>query len=195
VEIIEYLTAILVFITGVYAYLTYRTVKSSEASVEIMRNQSEEMLRPYISVIPFVRHHTPFLYLRITNTGKTGAKNLCLSIDRDFFQFGENDNPQKNLRNMNAFNTPMDSFSPGAELIFGLAQAWVLFENGGKSDLCPVQFTVTAKYEFSGKKVEEKHFIDLRCYLKTEGERDPVVDELEKIRKVLEKFIKPKMES
>lgn len=53
--IIEYLTAILVFVTAIYAYLTHRMAKASEASVEAVRQQSEDMLRPYVSVSPFIK--------------------------------------------------------------------------------------------------------------------------------------------
>ncbi|MDG4476413.1 hypothetical protein [Thiovibrio frasassiensis] len=185
--VIEYLTAILVFITAIYAYLTHRMTKASESSVEAIRNQSEAMFRPYVTVSSFIRPHTPFLYLRIANTGRTGAENLCLGLDRDFFQFGETDRPEKNLRNKSAFTTPMDSFPPDTELTFALGQAWVLFGKEGKMDACPVQFTVTATYEYLGKKIEERHCIDLRGYLGSEGNHDPIVEELERIRKIMEK--------
>ena len=184
--VIDYLTAILVFITAIYAYLTHRLAETSQASVEEMRRQSEAMFRPYIIVSPFVRPHTPLLYLRIANTGRNAAQNLKLSINKDFFQFGETQN-DKNLKNKSAFNTPLDSFPPDSEILFALAQGWVLFEGGGKSDICPSQFSITASYEFSGKHVEERHNIDLRGYLGSEGNRDPLVEELEKIRKIMEK--------
>jgi hypothetical protein len=184
--IIEYLTAILVFITAIYAYLTHRMAQTSQASVEEMRRQSEATFRPYIIVSSFVRPHTPLLYLRVANTGRNAAQNLKLSIDKDFYQFGEIQS-DKNLKNKSAFNTPMDSFPPDSEIIFALAQGWVLFEGGGKPDICPSQFSITASYEFSGKKVEEHHNIDLRGYLGSEGNRDPLVEELEKLRKIIEK--------
>lgn len=183
---IEYLTAILVFITAIYAYLTYRMAKASEASVEAMRAQSEAMLRPYITVAPFVRPHTPFLYLRISNTGKTAAENVRLTIDRDFFQFGEVKRPEKNLRTVSAFSSPIDSVPPGTEFIFGLGQGWVILAKEAKEDVTPMQFSITAAYEFSGKHVTEVSRIDLRPYIGAEGERDPIVEELERIRKVME---------
>jgi hypothetical protein len=184
--VIDYLTAILVFITAIYAYLTHRMAKASEASVDAVRNQSEAMLRPYITVAPFIRPHTPFLYLRVKNTGRIGAQNLRLTLDRNFFQFGEKDRADKNLRAMSAFSTPIDSFPPGAELIFALGQGWVLFGEDAQPDVSPTQFNVTATYEFLGKRVEEINPVDLRPYIGTEGERVPVVEELERIRKVME---------
>lgn len=183
----ETLTGILVLITGVYAYLTYRMAKMSEASVQEMRQQAEAATRPYIVVTHFVRPHTPLIYMRITNTGKSAALKLKLSIDRNFFQFGE-EQDVRNLKNAPAFNVPLDSFPPGAELVFGLAQSWMLFQGSGKPDICPTQFTITAQYEFSDKAVDEKNFIDLRGYVGSEGERDPLVDELERLRKVVERM-------
>ena len=184
--VIEYLTAILAFITAIYAYLTHRMAKSSEASVEAMREQSEAMLRPYITVATFIRPNTPFLYLRVSNTGRMGAQNLRLSIDHDFFQFGEKDRAEKNLRTMSAFSTAIDSFPPGTELIFALGQGWVIFGENAQPDVCPTQFNVTATYEFLEKEATEVNRIDLRPYIGTEGEHDPIVEELERIRKVME---------
>jgi len=185
--VIEYLTAILAFITAVYAYLTHRMAKASEASVEAMRDQSEAMSRPYVTISPFIRSHTTILYLRVKNTGRMGAQNLRLTLDRDFFQFAEKNRSENNLRTKSAFSTPIDSFPPGADLIFALGQGWVLFGENAGPDVCPTQFNVTAAYEFLGKEVVEVNRIDLRPYVGTEGERDPIVEELERIRAVMEK--------
>jgi len=187
VQTIDYLTAILVFVTAIYAYLTHKIAKASDASVQALREQSEAMVRPYVTVAPFVRPHTPFLYVRIVNSGRTGAENVRLTLDRDFFQFGESDRPERNLRTMSAFSAPIDSLPPGNELIFALAQGWVIFGNDARPEITPSQFNITAAYEFRGNKVEEVNRIDLRPYIGSEGERDPVVEELEKIRQVMEK--------
>lgn len=185
--IIEYLTGILVFITAIYAYLTHRMAKASDASVEAIREQSEAMMRPYVTVAPFIRPNTQILYFRVKNTGRMGAQNLRLTIDRDFFQFGEKDRANQNLRTMSAFSTPIDSFPPGADLIFALGQGWVIFGENASPDVCPMQFNVTATYEFFGKMAVEVNRIDLRPYIGTEGEHDPVVEELERIRVAMEK--------
>ncbi|MGA8148944.1 MAG: hypothetical protein WB870_15435 [Gallionellaceae bacterium] len=184
--VIEYLTAILVFITAIYAYLTLRMAKASEASVEAMRDQSEAMSRPYVTVAPFIRPHTTFLYLRVSNIGRMAAQNLRLSLDRDFFQFGQA-NPERNLKAISAFSTPIDSFAPEMELIFALAEGSVILGDNSRSDVCPTQFNVTATYQFLGKSVTEVNRLDLRPYIGSEGERNPVVEELERIRGVMEK--------
>lgn len=184
---IEYLTAILVFVTAIYAYLTHRMAKATENSVAAIRAQSEALLRPYVTVSPFIRPHTPFLYLRVANSGRTAAQNLRLTLDRDYFQWGEKDKPERNLRTKAAFSEPIDSFPPGTELLFALGQGWVIFGEERNLEATPPQFSVTVAYEYFEKRVEELNKIDLRPYIGTEGEREPIVEELERIRKVLEK--------
>lgn len=186
--VIDYLTAILVFVTAIYSYLTYKMAKASEASVQAMREQSEASLRPYITISPYVRPHTTVLYLRIENTGRSAAENLRLSIDKDFFQFGETKQPDHNLRSKSAFVEPIQSMPPGGKLVFALAQGFVIFAPGANQDHVPQQFTITATYQFGGKEVTEANRIDLRPYIGSEGERDPIVEELEKLRKVAEKW-------
>lgn len=186
--VIDYLTALLVFVTAIYSYLTYKMAKASEASVQAMREQSEAMLRPYVTVSPYVRLHTTMLYLRIENTGKTAAENLRLSMDKDFFQFGEANQASHNLRTKTAFVEPIQSLPPGGKLIFALAQGFILFAPDADQNSVPQQFTVTATYGFGGKEFIETNRIDLRPYIGSEGERDPIVEELEKMRKIAEKW-------
>ena len=54
-------------------------------------------------------------------------------------------------------------------------------------NVVPQQFTITATYSFGSKEFTEPNRIDLRPYIGSEGELDPVVEELEKLRKVAEK--------
>lgn len=44
----EILTAILVIITGIYAFLTYKMSRISERTAQIMNEQTEAISRPYI---------------------------------------------------------------------------------------------------------------------------------------------------
>ena len=184
----DYLTAILVFITGIYSYLTHKMAKASEESVKAMREQSEAMLRPYVAITPYVRPHTTVLYLRIENSGKSSAENLRLSMDKDFFQFGEVNQPDHNLRTKKAFLDPIRSMPPGGKLIFALAQGFVVFAPSADPDHLPRQFTITATYQFGDREFKEINHIDLCPYIGSEGEHDPLVEELERLRKVAEKL-------
>ncbi|HDS1081290.1 TPA: hypothetical protein QDZ83_004451 [Pluralibacter gergoviae] len=178
----EILTAILVIITGAYAYLTYKMSKMNERSVQIMNDQTEALSRPYLVIQPVIRPHTTFLYLKIFNSGKTSALNVKLELDKDFYQFDEKD---RNLKNINVFNTRIDSFAPNQELYFALGQGWVVF--GESKNPLPEQFTITATYSYMGKEVMEKNHIDLRPFAYSEGEKNPIVEELERIRNIFQK--------
>jgi hypothetical protein len=157
----------------------------SERSVQIMKEQTEAMLRPYLVVQPIVRPHTPILYLKIYNSGKTPALNVKLELDKDFYQLDESN---KNLKEVSAFSSTFDSFAPNQELFFALGKSKNIF---GKSEHpMPEQFVITASYSYMDKEVVEKSHIDLRPFLQSEGGRNPIVEELEKIRKVQEKLAK-----
>jgi hypothetical protein len=182
--VIEYLTGILIFVTAIYVYLTHKMVEATESSVQAINEQSDALQRPYVVVEPFVRPNTPFLYLRIKNTGKTSAQDLTLNIDRDFYQFADK---SKNFKGFDAFNTTIDSLPPNAELLFALAQGWVILADDADQEITPKQFEILAEYKYQNKSVRENHKIDLRPYSASEDVKDPVVEELEKIRKALEK--------
>jgi hypothetical protein len=182
---IEILTALLVFITGLYAWFTFRILKANEKIVEKMRDQQEAMYRPYISISPVVYPENPIAFLKISNSGLTAANNLRLSLDKDFFQFGEKKD-ERNLKFRSAFKDSIDSFVPGAEMYFYLAQSFVLFKKGGE-DLTPTTFTVTAEYEYLDKKAVEKTVIDLSPYLGAANPHDPLVSQLKAIKEAIEK--------
>jgi hypothetical protein len=157
-------------------------VKVSEESVKETRIQTEALTRPYITIQPILKKHSPVVYLSIKNTGLSVAKNLRLSIDRDFFQFNQLNNPQKNLSNLKAFRAPIKSFAPNYELIFPLAQSFVILD-GQAVDSCPSQFLITTEYDFAGKSVVEESYIDIEAFTGGEVDLDPLVSEIEKIRK------------
>ena len=55
----------------------------------------------------------------------------------------------------------------------------------------PWQFTIDSEYDLlDGKTVKESHIIDLKPFSQSEAAKDPIVEELEKIRKALEKIAK-----
>lgn len=183
--VMEILTAILVVVTGIYAYLTHKMSNMSERSVQMMKEQAEAMSRPYLVIQPFVRPHTPFLYLKIYNSGKTPALKVKLELDKDFYQFDESD---KSLKEASIFSSTFDSFAPNQELFFALGQGCAIF--GDSKNALPEQFVVTATYSYMDKEVVEKSHIDLRPFAQSEGEKNPIVEELEKIRKAQEKMAK-----
>lgn len=183
-------TALSVVISGAVAVVTYKTVQASRAAVEVMKAQLEATTRPYILVAPVVRSMSTFLLLRIVNTGGSSAKQLRLSVDKDFF-FNAEDQPNKNLRSLSAFTTPIAEFAPQTELLIHLGIGHKIFS----SDLTPLQFTVTAKYEYAGRTVEEQTVIDLQPFKHSGKPIDAVAERLEDIRDELRKITSTRQNS
>ncbi len=72
-------------------------------------------------------------------------------------------------------------------MVFALAQSFIVFAPDADPNVVPQQFSITVSYQYSGNNVTEENRIDLRPFIGSEGERDPVVEELERIRQVVEK--------
>jgi hypothetical protein len=180
----EILTALLVIITGFYAWVTYRMLKANHTIIGLMNEQSENMVRPYITVAPFLIPERPVFIIRIANTGKTAAKSLKLKIDRDYYRFDDNSH---NLAEFTAFNEVIDSFAPGAEMFFDLAQTFVVLADDADPNRTPQKFCITAKYSYNDKTVIEHNSIDLHAYKHSNPPRDAMVSGVTEIAKQIEK--------
>lgn len=187
--VIEILTAILVAITAFYAWATYKILRANEAVVHAMNEQSIAMTRPYVVIAPHLELDNPIFYLKISNTGKTAALNLRLTIDKPFYKFGERREDQ-NLAAATAFNQSISSFSPGSEITFSLAQGFKVFEGKTEHPDMPHTFTVTAEYEYEGHMARESHHIDLRPYLGADVPQDAYIRRLRSMSDSLEKIAK-----
>ena len=181
---IELLTAVLVVITGWYAWVTSRILKANERAVQATLDQNLALTRPYIVVAPMVGAHAVYK-LVVRNTGRTAAENLKLGIDKPFFEYGREG---RNLAEAHLFSRGISSLAPGAEIHYLLAHGSQLFN--GKSDPAedgmPLQFIVTATYGFAGRTVEEQIAVDLEQYRGTVLPATETEKELEKLRKAAE---------
>lgn len=186
---LDYLTGILVLITGFYAWATFRILKANERVVEVMHAQAEAISRPYISVAPMLEPDNPIFYLRISNIGKTTANNLKLSMDKSFHKFGEKSG-ERDLATFAAFNEVIESFPPGAEIIFSLAQSFVLFAKDADNKILPQSFTITAEYSYEEKTVKENNIIDLKAYFGADIPQNPYLRKLKDISQAIEKVAK-----
>jgi hypothetical protein len=185
----ELLTGILVVVTVIYAWSTYRIQKANEAVVVLMHRQAEETSRPYVSISIFMLPHNPIFYLRISNLGRSAATDLRLVLDRSFIQFGE-PGPDRDLAGYRAFQEPIDSFAPSTELIFPLAQSFVVFSDSADPARTPAVFNITATYSFGGKVFTEKSCMDLRPYFMSSIPLDATLSEYERQSKALEEIAK-----
>lgn len=165
-----------VLVSLLVVYISYLVVKVNREVVNVMREQLDASTRPYIYIAPDVRPMTTLLLLRIGNTGASAAKNLRLTLDKDYYFNGEK-NDSKNLRHYSAFSHPIEAFAPRAELVFNLGIGHRVL----KSDLCPLQFRVIAEYEYRGRTVSETTCVDLQPYAQSAQLIDPIAERLDKI--------------
>ena len=183
-SITEQLTAALVVITGIYAVLTYGIMRANRQTVAAMNAQTEALSRPYLSISPFTLPENAIVFLRISNTGRTAAENVRLELDRPYYRFGKADESE-NLRNLSVFSEPISSVGPGAEFIFSLAMAPVLYGSQNDVNRTPLTFRITASYRCFGKVVTEITEVDLRPFRGMHMSFDPVVHELSGIKEAI----------
>ena len=184
---IDYLTGALVIITAFYAWATFKILRANEKVVEVMHEQAEAVTRPYVSIAPVLEPDNPMFYLRISNTGKTSANKLKLTIDKSFHKFGEKSG-KSNLASFAAFNNVIESFPPGAEIVFSLAQSFELFGEDADKEILPQSFTITAEYSYEDKTIEESNIIDLKAYFGANIPQDPYIRKLKDINKTIDKI-------
>ncbi len=181
-----FLTFVLVVITGFYAWATFQILKANKDVVAIMSEQNEAISRPYVSISANQQPDINIFVLRIVNTGKTPAKKLRLSFDKDYFKYAEK-NDESNLSKFVAFQEEIESFPPSAEMHFDLAQGFKIFGTEEEKQNSSALFTITAKYSYGNKTVTEKNTIDLRPYFMSNCPDDPYVYQIKRLRESLEK--------
>jgi hypothetical protein len=167
------------FVAAIYTFVTARILRANKDAVAAMREQVHELSRPRIQVWPSPRMGTQLICLTIRNSGPSAAEHVTLSIDRDFFAFGEAGD-DKNLRNFSAFREPFDALGPGAEMIFYLGTGPQLL-GPSRNERTPLQFRVDAAYGFSDRTYQEATTVDLKPFLHSAVPQDPVAEEVEKV--------------
>lgn len=183
----EWLTMANVLLTAIFAGLTFFILRANRAAVGAMREQMADQNRPFVSVTVQVRMGTPLVQLLVKNIGRSPAQHLRLRLDRDFFQFGEK-SFGRNLAKQPAFAQTIECLPPMSELLFDLAMGHVIFAAGNDQSACPHTFTVSAEYIHAKNKYIEQTHIDLRPYMGTSVPNHPVVEELERVRKSIDKL-------
>jgi hypothetical protein len=181
------LNGLLVIITAFYAWATYLILRANQGVLASAEAQTEALSRPYINAILYLVSGTNIFALRIENTGRTAAQNVTLTLDRDFFAFGE-EIEEKNLKNLNAFSQPIQSFGPGARIDFWLGQGAHLCDGDAKAKVTPQVFSIRATYEYFGKSVTEDTTIDFQPYLMNDIPREPLVQEMKDIKKAIDEL-------
>ena len=139
------LAAILVVITGVYAYLTRRQVLESKATREMA-------MRPVVIVTAEIHEMCMnIIYLRARNIGGGAARKLRLRTNRKFRTGND-----KSLNDLGLFKRGIPLLGPGQKIETFLAD--MTGQEVGKEE--PLE--VTAEYENAvGGKTKETFVIDL----------------------------------
>jgi hypothetical protein len=177
-------TGLSVVMSAIVAAMTYAIVRANRATVEAMSAQIEATSRPYIQITPVVRPMTTAIELHVKNVGTVSASRLRLSLDCDYFFNAEEGQPN-NFKNFSAFSKEIQMFPPGAELRFLLGVGHRILANPA---LCPLQFSITANYGYSHKRVEETTTIDLEPFGRSGKPTDPIAEVLEDLVAEVKKY-------
>ncbi|WFP60739.1 hypothetical protein [Mesorhizobium sp. WSM4904] len=184
----DFLTGILVIITAIYAWLTYSIAHSNRRMVAEVQKQIEVQTRPVISFNIEIQHHTIFV-ARIWNRGASPAENLRLSIDKDFYRFGEMRGESKNIADMYIFKNTLSTLAPGDGFWIELCTGPEVGKTIDGKVITPDKFTIQASYNYGSRKYIESFVIDLRAYFYTSGAKR-LPEQLEKIAKSLDNIAK-----
>ena len=161
-------------------------MRANERTVAVMNEQIDALTRPYVTMGLMIVPNSHIFYLRIANTGKTGANNVRLFMDRDFFQYGRQ--PGTNLREVSAFTEPIQQLTPGQEIVFGLAMGPQLVGDKLNPTLTPPVFSIKATYSYADRIVNEETTIDVRPYRDSMRAPSATATELAGIKAALEKL-------
>ena len=168
----ELWTVVLALITAVYAYATFRILKANQAAVKAMHDQTEALLRPYVSAEVSARPGTTLMQLVVRNTGRSAAEGLRMSIDRPLHQ--QLDSRKQNLQDLPLFaGKELMALAAGAQLQHLIGIGHKLFNETGVHGM-PESFVVSAQYSFGGRTYDERHTIDVRPLIHTSVMHDPI---------------------
>lgn len=163
-EVTNLLTFVLVIITCIYAWLTWRIANSTSNSIKLQQEQFEATMRPVISVNLEIRENVVFC-LKITNSGRSTAERLKLTLDSDFVPFAAVSGT--NLRDMIAFSKEIPTLAPGEGLRFNLTQGFNVDTTIDGKNLTPSAFSVRARYDGLGRRYDEVRVVDFMPYMGT----------------------------
>lgn len=117
------LTMILVVVTGVYVFLTWKIANANQRMLERVEEQYLEQMRPVVYAYLEFREQV-VVRLIIENIGRTPAIDLKVSIDKDFYPFA--DTNRRNLKELPIFAKRTSWLPPKAKIALDLSQGFNL---------------------------------------------------------------------
>jgi hypothetical protein len=149
---IEILTSLLVVITAVYAYLTFRILQANRASVAAMNAQVEAATRPYVTVA-FSRERSGFLGFTVCNVGQSAARDLQLKSEPEIKPVraaGSATTAGRISDSIGLFHHAIPYLAPAQSL-----EALIGHYSGVKASYPELRFTISVQYSGSaGRYVE-----------------------------------------
>ncbi len=140
------LTLALVAITALYVILTGRLARSAAKQVELIT-------RPRISAA-FLIDEGNSVYLRIQNTGATGAERVRLRLDRNVVL------ERGNLGETDLFRHGTAWMPPGSVHDYAVGTGPDVLAEQAEAG----PFTITAEYVFGKKRYLEEHILDFAAF-------------------------------
>jgi hypothetical protein len=171
---IEVLTALLVIITGIYAWATYKILRANENVVGEMQRQSEEIARPRISIFAHTLPSRPMIHLTLRNIGPSSASNLRLRLSKPFYVETRNED----LAATTAFSKPIPNFGPGERMDFQLGRTFVILGENRDEKLRPLEFSIESDYWFGSRHYTETTQIDLGVLAMAALTTDAIVEQM-----------------
>lgn len=162
-----FLTFGLLLATWIYAWLTWRLVRASEA-------QSWEIARPRVLVSLQTTQGGQYMVLQIENLGLLPANDLKIEIDRPLFSqvAGKQD-----IREIPLFKHGLSSLFPRTRIRIGLGVAFNYLKEDVDRMKHPLAFEIRAHYSSPGKEIFDTFPIDVeRQLLRTAVDRDYLDD-------------------
>lgn len=169
---------VLASLTSVGVWLaTRKMLNTSKEALDDARALSDRDRAPQIEIAVWPKPNQPLLMISVRNVGNGAARNLKLTIDRNFYFNGENVE-SGNLRHYDVFKERIASLAPRAEIDMLLGIGHKVFEN---PNLCPPKFMVEAKYSFEQTEKIERTFIDITPFKKHLAVEDLQIAEIKKL--------------
>lgn len=184
-DAITILSAVLVAITGVYVYLTYRMAKASETASKLMKEQADAITRPYVSISLVKRHNNPHIFLRIENTGQTTARDMTLNFGPEIGGVKEIEEIKKILGSY-LFTKTLASFPPHSPVFFLLGFGASLSCDNKNASKTPL--SIIAKYSSGHQTFTETSWLDVNQYDGSALDTNPIVSALGHIKEEIAKM-------
>ena len=175
----EYITAfstvVLAVITLYYAIVTNSILKQN-------KELNDSTFRPYVFIQPYFERGSTLVFLKISNLGKTTAKDLSIIPVTDFYIFNKK---EKNINNLLIFNKTIKDFPPSSEVMIHLENCITLFSD---ESINPRELVFDIRYSSSYGETQytERVSVSLDYYKETPLGSESIEKKLENIKKVLE---------